>query len=748
MADRTVTVRLKVNDEFSGSVNAYTQKMGQAEQATQRMNTAAMQSRSAFSGMGTAIGGAIAAFGVMGVARLGEELYSTGMNAQRAGMLFASFGGQVGNTSALLERLRQTTRGVVDDTTLMSAASSQLSMGLARNADDVARLTNIGVTFASAMGQDVQSSMENLNMLLSNQSYLRLDTLGISSAQVRELAAGYRKAGMDSSEAFTAAFMDVAEAKLPQMDAVADSMVGPLQQMQTSLDNWWTDFGTRFAQGVNGLIGMVTHLGEVAGFVMAGLPGGGTSEIPLIDNGPSVGAVNGAMYRQFVQMQGRAGNSALFTPYQQSAYDLFGYSRAVAPNSRDALGGYGAYAGDMANAQQMNSMRSYGIAYAGMSEGGQFQEMQSARMRALWTRYASAQSEMQGLGGSSPLGMVATSADVDRAGQLLETIMQIRDTATAIGTEDQAAIWDRMYEAAAGMAEQVGVAADRLEGMNLSQVFGQTSGGRRGEMSGDVLSYLEGTGGDTMGFGQQSGLAFGMETGASLQYDQAVTIAGEIGRDLGSDQAIAFIDAYNAEVDRMATSGMAGQPVALDQLITGMGLTMTGGDLSGGGASYTVRPGDTASAIAAQYGVSVASLGLDNPSLIYPGQQIGIGGAGGGMQFGYDPSMIGNAGDVGAETDRQAQVAADSYQYHLEGAFTSAVDTFTSLLNNAAAHVVQVPIEFVLANGGALNTLLSGAIAAIVQGNGGTAPGASGNTGRSRNNTPVVNTAGAIGGGI
>lgn len=143
MADRVVTVKLRVEDQFSQPVNAYTQKMTQAEQATKRMSDSARQSSSAFGGMGTAITGAVAAFGVMGVARFAEGLYTAGMQAQRTGMLFESFGAQVGSTSALLERLRGTTRGVVSDTALMAAASQQLSMGLAQNANDVNRLMNM-----------------------------------------------------------------------------------------------------------------------------------------------------------------------------------------------------------------------------------------------------------------------------------------------------------------------------------------------------------------------------------------------------------------------------------------------------------------------------------------------------------------------------------------------------------------------------------------------------------------------------
>lgn len=64
-----------------------------------------------------------------------------------------------------------------------------------------------------------------------------------------------------------------------------------------------------------------------------------------------------------------------------------------------------------------------------------------------------------------------------------------------------------------------------------------------------------------------------------------------------------------------------------------------------GGQSYTVQPGDTLSGIAARFGTDWQALarqnGLDNPHLIYPGQQINLGGGTGGN------GEVGGPGGVG-----------------------------------------------------------------------------------------------------
>jgi LysM repeat protein len=795
MADRTVTVRLKVNDEFSGSVNSYTQKMGQAEQATQRMNNAATQSRSAFSGMGTAITGAIAAFGVMGVARLGEELYSTGMNAQRAGALFASFGAQVGSTSTLLERLRGVTRGVVDDTTLMSAASTQLSMGLAKNADDVTRLTNIGVTFAQAMGTDIGASMENLNMILANQSYLRLDTLGISSSQVRELAAQYRSAGMDTSEAFNAAFLDVAEQKLPQMEKVADAMVSPFAQLQTQIDNIMADVANGFAQGVNTLIDIAQNGGVL---IRAALFGEGSAQAgQAAANNPMIQSMAQLQGSQYAITQGYTSNSPQAQAMANNIASLLGHAQNTGVSIGDmsledvrAITAAGPFTLD----SQIRQFRDWAAAAQAAGVQAGVWASQSAALNQQLAEQATAQertwqtglpenwfNQADGIGrgvqnanyrdwlmGTAQQfsgftgttlrnGRIGTDAqffsdeDLTRAQSQLATINEMVDRAERWNEmTGQPMVSDTDLDAMRGMAEEARDWADQVARgsasmASLSDLLGQGQTGQFAEVNQAVMNEMRDRGAspDQIRAMEERGMS-----GLRVQFEnEVVPQLTDVLEQLGPDWYGALEQAYLEYVRNIRTMNPDFDgPVPLDLITQSIGINQQQG------SAYTVRPGDTVWGLAHAAGQSVeqymAANGLDS-SMLSIGQQIGSA-----NQYTLNPGVIGipNAADVGAETDRQAQVAADSYQYHLEGAFTSAVDTFTSLLNNAAAHVVQVPIEFVLLNGGAFNTLLAGAIATVTAANGGATPGATGNSGRSssprNSNSGAVNTANAIGGGI
>ncbi|WP_337827077.1 LysM peptidoglycan-binding domain-containing protein [Pseudonocardia sp. TMWB2A] len=72
-----------------------------------------------------------------------------------------------------------------------------------------------------------------------------------------------------------------------------------------------------------------------------------------------------------------------------------------------------------------------------------------------------------------------------------------------------------------------------------------------------------------------------------------------------------------------------------DRIYPGQNLKLSGGGNGGGGqaSSYTVRSGDTLSAIASRHGSSVSAIaranGISNPNLIYPGQRLTIPGGSG-----------------------------------------------------------------------------------------------------------------------
>ena len=760
MADRTVQVRLKVTDEFSSSVDRYGQKMRQAEQATASMNTAASRSQAAFRGMGTAISGAVVAFGAIGAIRLAEDIYASGMAAQRAELLFRSFGAQVGDMGALLERLRGTTRGVVGDIDLMNAASSMMSMGLARNADEVERLTNIGVTFAQAMGQDVGASLQNLNMLLANQSYLRLDTLGISSSQVRELAGQYRAAGMDSSEAFTAAFMDVAEDKLPQMAAVADATVTEIQKLQISMDNWWADFGNRFAQGVNGMIGIATNAGPI---IRAALFGEASAQagIAAANDQALQSMANAQANVWFDQLGG--GDLSADNPYRMTDIEqrsgwiasLMAASRLqdrpVSDFSAQDVANLTGNAGTYLIAEQIKEWAAGGL--ESLNRSTQWAaESQAALALATEQLTTSTEAAADGFrlspGVSDPaavrrgemmnnanvwmqairaqMGQNAspfmTGEDAYSVGQAAIEVQRFVDEALRLNDINPGFLSEQNVTLLSQMAAEAGATADQaermalaLENASLSQLFGQTGGGRAGEISSGLIATLQaqGLGGDALqGLQDALFLNSGQETQASLQYrDEVLPMIADIYTQFGQDAAITALNAYNEAV---AAAGVAGQGAMPLDLTGALGYAYT---MPGTGGTFTVNPGDTPGAVAAREGMTVddvlAATGATS-AYTMPVGTFGMAGGGDLVQITQD------AADNVAEAATNATGITDE--------MTTAVDTLAAGVEGVFSRTYQLPIELVISGGGVLAQMIAAAVAGS---GGGTVPGTSPHTGRS-----------------
>lgn len=259
MGDETFTVVLELQGK-----NSAASTLGQIQNTmrgvageSRNVNQTLTQMNQRFNQITNLAGMTFAGVGLTSVINYGRELYETGQEVNRARALFGSFSDVVGNQASMMDRLRTVTRGAVSDLDLMNGANSLMSMKIATSADDLEHLTSIAATFSQAMGTDVGGALEQISMIIANQSYLRLDSLGIGSGEVRALADQYKAAGMEAQEAFTQAFLTVADNMMPQMSEIADASISQLDRIGASFKNTMDDVGSRIYAGVEGLAGFV-----------------------------------------------------------------------------------------------------------------------------------------------------------------------------------------------------------------------------------------------------------------------------------------------------------------------------------------------------------------------------------------------------------------------------------------------------------------------------------------------------------
>ncbi len=260
MSERAVTIRLAVQDQFSQPLNNYNRGI---QQATQNTSQASNMMR----GLGTAVAGLGTALAARQVIGLAEDMYDLGTQSLRANEVFQQLSGGAAQADAQLRSLQGATGNIVDNMTLMSGANRLMMMGLAETSSEVTRLTELAVRLGSAMGNDAGESIENFSLLLANQSLLRLDSFGISSAAVREeieqlIATGQ---ALNREDAFRMAVMSEGAEALERLGDAAAAAETPIARLQTRLENFFQSASTNFAIGVNAIVEGVPAIAEGVG---------------------------------------------------------------------------------------------------------------------------------------------------------------------------------------------------------------------------------------------------------------------------------------------------------------------------------------------------------------------------------------------------------------------------------------------------------------------------------------------------
>lgn len=211
-----------------------------------------------------AVGGAFAAWGV---AQKALEMRDLGQTVTQTANTFTALQGGAQAAEITMNSLRTATRGLIDDTTLMGGASSMLRTGVAANNDELVRFMEM----ATALKKPTDSAAEaidNFTAMMANQSVLRLDSFGISSARVtariEELIAAGQAAGRE--DAFR---MAVLEEGAAAMDRLGDS----IEQNASQWDRL-------MVRGQNA----IQSIGEAAFSVGEAVAGGINTALTAVDN--------------------------------------------------------------------------------------------------------------------------------------------------------------------------------------------------------------------------------------------------------------------------------------------------------------------------------------------------------------------------------------------------------------------------------------------------------------------------------
>jgi hypothetical protein len=132
-------------------------------------------------------------------------------------------------------------------------ASTLFSLGLADNAEKAAELTNIATTLGATMGKDGTQAFEEFSLMLANQSILRLDTFGISAADVKVRMQELADQGIEPTDRqarFLIATMEIANQKMAELEAVGFETGNSIERLKVKIEDAKDGFSEWLADGI------------------------------------------------------------------------------------------------------------------------------------------------------------------------------------------------------------------------------------------------------------------------------------------------------------------------------------------------------------------------------------------------------------------------------------------------------------------------------------------------------------------
>ena len=253
MPDQVWQVNIRARDQFSRVIERGTDRsirgvrnlerevndtdramgrMGRNTSGMRNFNSEARGVRSTLSDVGSMITGFQSGLQIVeGIGRQLGEINQLGAEANKADRSFVQLTRGIGGANNVLEKLRQTTRGSVDDMTLQSGANMLLGIGIAKTSEQVRTLTADAALLGSAFGKDAKESIEDFSLMMANESVQRLDTFGISAAAVRRRMQELQATGeaLTRSEAFqiaTVEQIEVTKQRLGDVEHIAITSAG------------------------------------------------------------------------------------------------------------------------------------------------------------------------------------------------------------------------------------------------------------------------------------------------------------------------------------------------------------------------------------------------------------------------------------------------------------------------------------------------------------------------------------------
>lgn len=246
--------------QASGALRGVENDMKRIDGGAQGMESA---SRRAASGMDRLTKKLIGMVSVGAAVKLGQMVYELGelgAQAERTEGTFARIAGGADNAAQMLDALKVATMGTKGEAELMAGATNLMALGMGDTAEELgAIMRNV-----EGLGARFGGNMQTFQLMMSNDSLMRIDSFGIGVEEATKRIEEYKAAGMEAGEAFDTAILDLMSDKFDALGGSVEDATTDILRGKAAFADLKTEAGRAFAGFTASIAGSTSGLTQWA----------------------------------------------------------------------------------------------------------------------------------------------------------------------------------------------------------------------------------------------------------------------------------------------------------------------------------------------------------------------------------------------------------------------------------------------------------------------------------------------------
>ncbi len=267
----SLIIDLTVNDKLTPGLRKAEKGLDGVSKKAQTTTRNVQSVNKSFTNMAASIGVAVAAFA--GVIKVANDLRQVGVSAQRSELALTKLSGSAQEAERWITAVQDASMGTVTTGEAAAQAYQLMRFGLAESAEEAEKFVR-SIAIVAAVNPILGSTGEAINQIqltLSNMSFLRLDQLGISAGAVRKRMQALKEETKDLSDeqAFQIAVMEgineqaeILGDELLEVGNASDRMGARLRQGKADIGLWISE---GIEPAIAGLLNLADAIDEVGG---------------------------------------------------------------------------------------------------------------------------------------------------------------------------------------------------------------------------------------------------------------------------------------------------------------------------------------------------------------------------------------------------------------------------------------------------------------------------------------------------